>query len=95
MKIVQEDELVESIQRWIRRMRDSAHAAPVEVTEETDLIASGILDSLGFIELMLYLETITEEKIDLDDADPKDFTTIRGLCRTILNQHDRSGVGRL
>ena len=95
MKIIQEDELIGSTKRWIKRMRDSVQSVPVEVTEETDLIANGILDSLGFIELMLYLETITEEKIDLNDADPKDFTTIRGLCRTILNQHDGSEVGRL
>lgn len=95
MKIVQEDELIGTMKRWIRRMRDSAHSGPVEVTEETDLIANGILDSLGFIELMLYLETITEERIDLNDADPKDFTTIRGLSRTILTQHGVLKVGDL
>jgi acyl carrier protein len=95
MRIVQEDELMESIEKWIRRTRDAAHSGPMEMTEETDLIASGILDSLGFIELMLYLETLTEEKIDLNDADPKDFTTMRGLCRTILCKNAESQVGRL
>jgi len=95
MRSVQEEELIESIDRWIRRTRDAAHSGAIEMTEETDLIACGILDSVGFIELMLYLETITEEKIDLNDADPKDFTTMRGLCRTILGKHDGAEVGRL
>jgi acyl carrier protein len=95
MRSVQEEELIESIDRWIRRTRDAAHSVPIEMTEETDLIASGIVDSLGFIELMLYLETITEEKIDLNDADPKDFTTMRGLCKTILGKRDGAEVGRL
>lgn len=95
MKIVEEGELIVSIEKWIRHTRDAAHSGPTEMTEETDLIASGILDSLGFIELMLHLETLTEEKIDLNDADPKDFTTMRGLCRTILGRHAESQVGGL
>jgi acyl carrier protein len=95
MRVVQEEELIDLIERWIRSTRDAGRSGPVEMTQETDLIASGILDSLGFIELMLYVETITGEKIDLNDADPKDFTTMRGLCRTILSKHDGAEVGRV
>jgi acyl carrier protein len=95
MRVVQEEELIDLIERWIRSTRDAGRSGPVEMTQETDLIASGILDSLGFIELMLYVETITGEKIDLNDADPKDFTTMRGLCRTILGKHDGAEVGRV
>jgi acyl carrier protein len=95
MKIVREDELVHAMKGWIKQMQGLPYAASVELTDETDLIASGIVDSLGFIELMVYLENITEEKIDLNEADPKDFTTIKGLCKAIMNQHHTSVIGGL
>jgi acyl carrier protein len=86
MKILQEGELVQRIKDWIRQNQEQVHMVPVDITESTDLIASGVLDSMGFIDLMLFLETVTGDKIDLSEADPAEFTTINGLCKSILTK---------
>ena len=40
---------------------------------------------MAFIELIVFVETLTEAKIDLSDIDPAEFTTVRGFCRSVLH----------
>jgi acyl carrier protein len=93
MKTIQEDELSRQIREWIKQSHNHNGAMPGAVMDDTDLIGSGILDSLGFIDLMVYLETVTEEKIDLNDVDPAEFTTIRGLCKSVMTQRNQTTRG--
>lgn len=59
-----------------------------EITENTDLIATGLLDSFGFVNLFLFLETQSGCQIDLTDVEPSEFSTVRGLCGIVLgNNH--------
>jgi acyl carrier protein len=71
--------LVELAVDWVAANKLTAEAA--EITEHTNLLESGLLDSFGFIELMLYLERQAGCRIDLTDVDPADFATVSGLCR--------------
>jgi acyl carrier protein len=84
--MLREEELSGQIKEWITRTRNgqSLTAVKVDVKEDMDLIASGILDSIGFIELLVYVESITGKKIDLSDLDPEEFTSIKGLSRSIV-----------
>lgn len=84
MKTMREDELLDRIRQWIRQTHQSTAADTVDLSDGTDLIASGLLDSMAFIELIVFVETLTEAKIDLSDIDPAEFTTIRGFCRSVL-----------
>ena len=86
MSMLREEELSGQIKEWITRTRNgqSLTAVKVEVREDMDLIASGVLDSIGFIELLVYVESITGNKIDLSDLDPDEFTSIKGLSRSIV-----------
>ena len=86
MKRLAEHDISQHIKEWIRRSHNPDHGPLMEVLDDMDLIAAGVLDSLGFIELIMFLELMTEEKIDLNNVDPNDFTTIRGLCKSVLNQ---------
>jgi len=45
----------------------------------TNLIASGIVDSFGFLELVAALEAKTGVEIDFDGHDPEQFVTLSGL----------------
>jgi acyl carrier protein len=56
----------------------------VLVTADTELLASGILDSFSYIDLIVYLEGKTGCKIDLAAADPDEFSKVRGLCNLAL-----------
>lgn len=81
--MVREGELSEMVKDWVTRNGQSPTSE--QVSKDTDLIASGILDSMGFIELLLFVESIIGRKIDLGELDPTEFTTIRGLSRNVVN----------
>ena len=89
---MQDDQLNTLIMEWLANSPQLNKAATSALKEDTDLMGSGLLDSLGFIELLVYVESVTGEKIDLSDLDPGDFTTIRGLVKSVLN-HDRKMSG--
>ena len=54
MKTLEEHELSQHIKEWIRRTHNPDHGVLMEVMDDTDLIAAGVLDSLGFIELIVF-----------------------------------------
>jgi acyl carrier protein len=56
----------------------------VELTGHTNLIESRLLDSIGFVELIVFMEGQTGCNIDLGDVDPSEFTTVEGLSRIAL-----------
>jgi acyl carrier protein len=86
MKMIQEEALIKHMTEWVKQNRDAGHGDLSDVTEDTDLIAAGILDSRGFIEMMLEVERQAGNRIDLNDVDPDEFTTIKGLCRCAMAQ---------
>lgn len=48
--------------------------------DDLDLLAAGIIDSLGILELVAALEERFGIAIDFDDLDPDDLTVIGPLC---------------
>lgn len=88
--MVQHEELVLQIKDWVRSSPQATIPAKTVLSEETDLIASGILDSMGFIELLVFVESVTGQKIDLSGLDSDKFTSIEGLSRSILNGNSKS-----
>src|SRR5436309_991640 len=66
----------------------------VEVSSvETDLIETGALDSLTFIELLLHLEQKLGFKISLEDLELENFRSITGIAKFIAssNGNQRNG----
>jgi acyl carrier protein len=80
--MLSEGELNGRIRDWVAKNGQRQDLG--RVSDETDLIASGALDSMGFIELLIYVESIIGRNIDLSDFDPSVFTSIQGLARSIL-----------
>jgi acyl carrier protein len=58
--------------------------AEVPITGETNLVASGLLDSMGFMNFLVKVESHFDVEVDLEDTDPSEFATIAGLSRAIL-----------
>jgi acyl carrier protein len=52
---------------------------PGAVGDDFDLRASGVIDSLGFLELVVELEHVLGVELDLDAADPARMTVIGEL----------------
>jgi acyl carrier protein len=81
---MQEPELRELVRTWVRGNSRAPDARAATIADHTDLLATGLLDSLGFVELLAYVEQTTGLQIDLSDADPSEFTTVEGFCRYAL-----------
>ncbi len=81
-------ELVERVIQWVSENRTSGSGGSVPITPGTDLLAAGLIDSLGFVDLITFIESHEGCKIDLTDADPSEFAIVEGLCRLALkNSH--------
>ena len=88
------EELVGIASGWIREKAADRHGPDVAITPETDLLSAGVLDSLGFIELVAFLEETTGRQIDLTDIEPEQFTTVVGLCSHAVRENgQRASTG--
>ena len=87
---VSEDELISTVLRWVREHSQSEETNRTPITPETDLIASGVLNSFGFLDLLLFLEGCIGCRIDLDEVEPSDIAIVKGLCRVV--SHGRGTV---
>jgi acyl carrier protein len=63
--------------------------APDDVPDDFDLRASGVIDSLGFLELVGALEDSLDMEIDLELLDPDQLTTVGPLAATVAEQAGR------
>lgn len=77
-------ELAELIIQWVKENKQSADFPDSQISEGTDLMAVGLLDSFGFVDLVLFLEEQCGTKINLVDVDPGEFTVVKGLCNITL-----------
>ena len=55
------------------------------ISNETDLLMTGILDSFDFIDTICAVEESTGLTVDFSNVDSKSFTTLKGLVTEILN----------
>ena len=63
---------------------------------DADLFATGLLDSLGFVDLLAQLETTFEIRVILDSADLEQFRTVSNIAAFVSAQrgaHWRMGDG--
>jgi len=57
-----------------------------KLTDETDLLKGGILDSFDFIDLVVYIEDQTHISVDLSQLNFDIFTTLGGFINEVLSQ---------
>ena len=63
----------------------SATNGSLILSDDLDLRDEGIVDSLGFVQLIADLETRLGSEIDLSDLDPEQLTNVGALARHISN----------
>jgi acyl carrier protein len=54
----------------------------VQITPETPLVSSGLIDSFALVEIFLKLEEITHRKIPAGKVQAKDMNTVELMVRT-------------
>ena len=81
----EEDRLIQLAVGWIMENSPNARSAGQEISGSTNLFEEAVLDSLGFVDLIAFLEKTTDREIDLLELDEDDLSTLQGLCRAASN----------
>jgi acyl carrier protein len=54
----------------------------IQITEDTSLISSGLIDSLALVNILLKLEEVTRRRIPAGKIQPKDMDTVTLMLGT-------------
>ena len=75
--------------RLVRLVEEGHQDSEFELGDDTSLIRSGLLDSLGLFRLALWIEKETRSKLDLESLDPaKEWDTIREILGFVAEHRD-------
>lgn len=85
-----QNELTQLINDWVAKHRIRHDEVTADPGPDGDLLAQGTLDSMGFVELLVHIESVVGKKVDLTDLDPSEFTSVSGLSKTLLNSWNRT-----
>jgi acyl carrier protein len=64
----------------------SGKETPVELADDCDLLLSGMIDSLGLLDLMSAIQQHCQQEIDFEALDPEQLTVVGPLCRYVSEQ---------
>lgn len=78
-----EAELTNQVMDWLQTHKPTSVPDDVAITEDTDLLGAGLLDSLGLVDLIMFMISLGYN-IDLSSVDPSEFSMVKGLCRITL-----------
>jgi len=87
MTTASENQLIDLVTGWVLRNTPKTGINGLEINAETDLIATGLLDSFALVDLIVFIESQTGCSVDFSNADPSEFCIVKGLCRLTLNNH--------
>ncbi len=88
---LEKEELIRRAAAWILENSPNARAAKVEIAATTPLLQEGLLDSLGLVDLLAFLEKATGNEIDLFELDEDEAMTLEGLCRSATGESPGPG----
>jgi acyl carrier protein len=59
------------------------------LTDDCDLLLSGMIDSIGLLDLVGAIQGFVGKEIDFDALDPEQMTVVGPLCKFISEQSDK------
>lgn len=60
--------------------------APPEIGGDTNLLTTGLIDSLGFLDLIVRFEQVSGKDIDLLEVEAEDIMTVRGIAEYLSRE---------
>lgn len=69
-------------QQMIQHISDLIRKPGLVIDENTDLVSSGLVDSMALVDLLLKLEEITHRRIPPGKVQPKDLNTVAIMFAT-------------
>jgi acyl carrier protein len=68
------------------RLAAQGRDVPGELGDDCDLLLSGVVDSLGMLELMTAVQDYCDQEIDFELLDPELMTVVGPLCDFVAVQ---------
>jgi len=76
---------------WLDDNYHFGEAAQVIKTDDTSFLQGGVLDSLGFVQLVLFLEKTLKLKINRKELSPKNFDSMNKILAYITSHPAYTG----
>jgi acyl carrier protein len=74
--------LIDFVTRLVRARSNAADAAAIEIDASTPLFETGLIDSLGVLELLAFLEERTGRPIPIHQIDVAFLQTVQCMSRS-------------
>ncbi len=69
-----------------RKLTANGRSGVQELPDHCDLLLSGMIDSIGLLELVTALQGFVGREIDFEILDPEEMTIVGPLCRFVSEQ---------
>ena len=69
-----------------RKLTANGRSAVQDLPENCDLLLSGMIDSIGLLEVVTALQRFAGREIDFEILDPEQMTIVGPLCRFVYEQ---------
>jgi len=69
-----------------RKLTANGRSAVQDLPENCDLLLSGMIDSIGLLEVVTALQRFAGREIDFEILDPEQMTIVGPLCRFVSEQ---------
>lgn len=79
---------IEAVKRWLLAKKPALG----DIDLDLDLIESRVIDSLGFLDFVFFLEQLTGRELQTDAESVKAFRTLRSLRDTVLAEPAGAGT---
>jgi acyl carrier protein len=87
MKATQYKEVRDFLQAFLaRKLGEQGRTLPDDLTDDYDLLLSGLVDSLGLLEMIAALQHQYGSDIDFESFDPEEISVVGPLCRFVAEQ---------
>jgi acyl carrier protein len=74
-----------------RKLKVNGRGACEDLPDDCDLLLSGMIDSIGFLELVAAIQDFAGRDIDFEILDPEEMTIVGPLCRFVSEQASQRG----
>lgn len=77
----------ETVRQFIQEKIASLAKSPLskdEIDTSANFVASGIIDSMAFVRLLMDTESELEVELDFSELDPSEFLSIDGFAKQVM-----------
>jgi len=80
-----EQDLYRFIEAHLNNRMRMLDIGAIEITRDFNMIDTGVLDSMGFIELVADIEATFHVEVELEAYRPEELSVVSGLMRCVMN----------